>query len=176
MSNGKCDEIRDGIPEWLHGSLDRARRAEVTDHLATCSRCREEADLLQEILDTAPEPPPGLAAAIQARLWEEMESRRGDPARGRKAAREARVVPFPRGLSRGRAWWLSAAALILAALGVGILWKEAPPGVDEDLVQVAVQDPPPEAWLWDDGLVAGAPVFDGLSDEELRTLIEELGG
>ncbi len=41
---------------------------------------------------------------------------------------------------------------------------------------VASQEPLPEAWLWDDGMVAGAPVFDGLSDEDLEALLKEFEG
>jgi hypothetical protein len=39
---------------------------------------------------------------------------------------------------------------------------------------VASEEPIPEAWLWDDGMVAGAPVFDDLTDAELEALIQEM--
>ena len=41
---------------------------------------------------------------------------------------------------------------------------------------MASQEPLPEAWLWDDGVVAGAPVLDDLTDAELEALLEEMEG
>ncbi len=176
MTHGRCDEIRDALPDWLHRSLDPIRAAAVQEHLAVCSGCREEADLLEAILHAAPVPPERLEAEIQARLRREMASGTESPTRRGSGAHGPGVVPLHRGTRTGRGWWLSAAALILVSLGVGILSRTAPQGTERDPVQVAAQDPPPEAWLWDDGMVAGAPVFDELSDEELQALIEEFGG
>jgi hypothetical protein len=34
----------------------------------------------------------------------------------------------------------------------------------------------PSPWVGDDEMLAGAPMFDGLSDELLEQLLEELGG
>jgi hypothetical protein len=65
---------------------------------------------------------------------------------------------------------------VILALGTGVIWNRRVPDVVQDAIVVASQDPLPEAWLWDDGMVAGAPVFDGLSDEELEALLEEFEG
>ena len=43
-------------------------------------------------------------------------------------------------------------------------------------VDVMALEPLPESWMGDDGVVAGAPVFDALSDEALVTLLEEMEG
>jgi hypothetical protein len=67
--------------------------------------------------------------------------------------------------------------VVILSLGIGVIWNGADvPEVLQDPVQVAVDEPLPESWLWDDGLVAGAPVYDGLTDEQLEALIQELGG
>jgi hypothetical protein len=74
-------------------------------------------------------------------------------------------------------WGLSAAAVLVLSLGIGVIWNgEKPPELDQDTLQVLAGEPLPESWLWDDGLVAGAPVYDGLTEEQLEALIEELEG
>jgi len=73
-------------------------------------------------------------------------------------------------------WALSAAAVVILALGIGVIGNNGELEVVQDPIVVASQDPLPEAWLWDDGMVAGAPVFDGISDEDLEALLEEFEG
>ena len=70
---------------------------------------------------------------------------------------------------------LPAAAVLILALGTGILMNREPPMVNQEPIQVVLADDPlPEAYLWDDGVVAGAPLFEDLSEEELETLLAEL--
>jgi hypothetical protein len=45
-----------------------------------------------------------------------------------------------------------------------------------DEVAAEVQQLLPTAYVSDDPVVAGAPVFDGLSDDALLALLEEMGG
>ncbi len=114
--------------------------------------------------------PPGLEARIKSRIRDELTGRSG----GRRS--ESGVIPILGWIQRTPAWALSAAAVVILALGTGVIWdrQASEPGLDP--VVVATQDPLPEAWLWDDGMVAGAPVFDGLSDEDLEALLKEFGG
>ena len=71
---------------------------------------------------------------------------------------------------------MSAAAILVLALGTKVVMDGMGPEIVLDPIAVAAQEPLPESWLWDDGMVAGAPVFDGLSDEDLEALLEEFEG
>ena len=130
--------------------------------------------MIKAVRDQRPSVPSDLEAKIQARIRQglEDESSPGQiPVRDDSSARPAFV-----GRRWAPTWALSAAAVVILALGTSILWN----GGDGDMVQdptaVASQELLPESWLWDDGMVAGAPVFDGLSDEDLEALLEELEG
>jgi hypothetical protein len=95
---------------------------------------------------------------------------------GRGAGPETpQVFPFRRRF-RVPVWGLSAAAVAVLALGTSLIWGGGSGDGVQDPVLVASQDPAPEAWLWDDGMVAGAPVYDGLSDEDLEALLEDFEG
>lgn len=97
-----CASMRELLPEYAVGALDGRDRATIEAHLQTCSDCRAEADAFLEIADSvlglAPlaEPPVGFEARVLQRL-----------------------VPPRRRTRRPRAL-LAAAALLVAALGVGI--------------------------------------------------------
>jgi len=173
MSGQGCDGIRDLLPEWALGALDSEAGAKVKEHLTSCGDCGMEMRLLQALLASRPEPPLGLEDRIRARVTEEMEGARRVEASGRGAG----VIPLVRRSRWAPAWALSAAAVVVLSLGIGVIWNgETVPEIGEEAIQVAVDEPLPEAWLWDDGLVAGAPVFDGLTDEQLEALIQELEG
>lgn len=175
-TNAVCDEIRELFPGQLHGSLDPAEEERLTAHLSVCPACREEAGLLRAIHAGRPQPPGELEARIQSRLREELGSvgLRGAASEGTRIRQRFRLLPSTPAWVPS--WALSAAAVLLLSLAVGVIWKPWSTGEDQDLLQVAAQDPLPEAWLWDDGMVAGAPVFDELSEDELRALLEEFGG
>lgn len=170
MKNRGCERVKDLLPEWNAGLLDSASREEVEGHLAACVDCRKEADLLRAVLESRPRPPEGLQARIQARVSEEFsQAPAGSP---------GKVLPL-RSRTRKRwapAWALSAAALAVVSLGIGVLWNGEVPEVTVEPLEVASQEPLPEAWLWDDGVVAGAPVLDDLTDAELEALLEEMEG
>jgi hypothetical protein len=173
MSAEDCDRIRDALPEWILGTLGPELRVEMTRHLASCTDCSREEEVLRRLLSVRPAPPEGLAARIQARLKEEIAV--GAEPEAPKTSGD--VIPFTRRHRWTPTWVLSAAAVVILSLGIGITWNGAEiPEVGQSTGQVATEEPAPEAWLWDDGMVAGAPVYDGLSDDQLETLIEELEG
>jgi hypothetical protein len=67
--------------------------------------------------------------------------------------------------------------VVILSLGIGIIWNgEEMPELMQDPIRVEAQEPIPESWLWDDGLVAGAPILDGLTEDQLEALIQELEG
>ena len=161
MTGRDCEIIRDLLPELAAGSIAPEELGMVEAHLGSCPDCRMELDLVMALRGARPEVPPELEARIQARVREER-------------ARD--VTPIFRRPWRAPAWALSAAAVVILALSTGVIWNQRVLDVVQDPIVVASQDPLPEAWLWDDGMVAGAPVFDGLSDEDLEALLEEFEG
>ena len=173
MNRQDCTEVRERLPELLSGVLGAEGAEEVRAHLTECRECREEAEVLQTLLRARPEPPPGLEVRIRERLERELTAAPAPSRWGRKG----RVVPLFGGRFPIPAAALPAAAVLILALGTGILLKRGPALVDQEPIQVVLaEEPLPEAYLWDDGVVAGAPLFEGLSDEELESLLAELEG
>lgn len=162
-----CQDVRDLLPEYAGGSLDGDLRTKVREHLAACQGCTEELSLVRLILDGKHEAPPGLRDAILTRIRDEGLAQTNT---------EPEAVSLPKARRRWvPTWGLSAAALIVLSLGIGVIWSQFG-GNGEVPLEVTYQDPLPEAWLWDDGIVAGDLNLDGLTDEELEALLEELEG
>lgn len=86
-------EVRDLLPDLLHGRLEGDARARVEAHLRTCADCREELDLLRSLRDAAPAPRVDVGRIVAA-------------------------LPAPR---RRRVWnshlWQAAAAVLFMAVG-----------------------------------------------------------
>jgi anti-sigma factor RsiW len=167
MSEDNCDGISDLLPTYAADTVAPEDAKAVEAHLASCPVCRSELDVIRLLDRGRPEAPPGLEAAIKQRVRSELEERGAEV--------PARALRFPTARQRRRAWALSVAALLTLALGTSVIWTRMSEQGGGG-IEVAVQEPLPEAWLWDDGMIAGAPDFDGLSDEELVTLLEELEG
>ena len=175
MNREDCETIRDFLPELDHGSLAPERVDMTTSHLGSCPACETELELIRALRNARPGPPPDLEARIQAKVREEME-RESRVGAGKLSEEEANVIPISRRRRWAPGWALSAAAVVVLALGTGVILKQRDHDFIQDPILVASQEPLPEAWLWDDGMVAGAPVFDGLSDEDLEALLKEFEG
>jgi anti-sigma factor RsiW len=152
MSDILCDTARELVPLFVAGALEDPERKSVVAHLSACPECAGEAELARVLFATRPSPPAALAGRITTAVFEAEAHARG-----------AR-----------RPWWgLSAAAVAVLALGIGVLGnRDLPPVAVPVYAADAGQS---ELWLSDDGLVAGAPTFDALSDEALEQLLDELG-
>lgn len=149
MNEPQCESVRDRIPDFVGDRLAPADAAAVRAHLDECAECREEAALVGLLFASRPAAPDGLASRIEESL----------PSAHRSAARP---------------WWgVAAAAVAAIALGIGVI-SDGTPTAEEVPAYVAGAE---EIVLWpaDDGLVAGAPALDDLSDEALVTLLEEMG-
>jgi anti-sigma factor RsiW len=135
------------IPELVGGRLSAAETSRVQGHVATCSDCRAELDLVRLLFSTRADVPAGLLERI----------------------RQASATRRP-----ARTWWgISAAAIAALALGIGIVSSDASaPGTEVPAFVREAEEG--EIWVSDDGLVAGAPALDDLSDEALQQLLDEL--
>ncbi len=179
MNQEECDIIMNLLPEWARGAVTPAESEMVQVHLESCPECREALDIVQALQEARPAIPEGLETRVQARLREEFESAGGDTGEAVSRLHEQRRAGVQRP-SGGRrlvpAWAMSAAAILVLAIGTKVVMDRAGTDMVLDPIAVAAQEPLPESWLWDDGMVAGAPVLDGLSDEDLEALLEELEG
>lgn len=147
MNTTNCEHVRELIPDMAAGRVDPGDTG-IDEHLAACVECREELDLARMLWGGREVAPPGLAGAVIM------------------AVRRDRRAP-------NRSWWgLSAAAVAALAIGIGI-------SSDAGVVLTATPEyatelEEGELWLSDDGLLAGAPALDDLSDEALEALLDEL--
>jgi predicted anti-sigma-YlaC factor YlaD len=149
MNNPHCEPTREAIPDFIAGRLDAARAAVVRAHLDGCDECRAEAELVALLFTAKPSVPAGLAERIEGHV---------------RVGRRARVRPW---------WGLAAAAVAAIALGIGVTSRTGPDVEDVPAYVAEMQGLSP--WVSDDGLIAGAPALDDLSDEALMTLLDELG-
>lgn len=150
MTAMDCATIRDAIPDVAAGRAGDEERARVEAHADGCDDCRAELALARALFRARETAPLDLSRRVLMTL--------------RRAGRSPR-----------RPWWgISAAAVAALALGIGITSRtpEARLPASTDLA-VETEDEG-ELWLADDGVLAGAPVFETLSDEALAELLEEL--
>ena len=149
MKNIGCETARELIPLLAADGLELSDRASVDAHLAGCDECRSEAELAALLFVTRPSPPEGLAESIIT------------------------AVRFRRGSVR-RPWWgMSAAAVAVLALGIGVVGSREPAPLT--IPAYAAEAGQGALWLSDDGFIAGAPSLEGLTDEALEQLLDELG-
>jgi anti-sigma factor RsiW len=57
MNDCASAEMRDALPDLIHGLLDEVRAAEVTAHVAACAECAADVALLRAIVASAPAAP-----------------------------------------------------------------------------------------------------------------------
>ncbi|MGD2047280.1 MAG: zf-HC2 domain-containing protein [Gemmatimonadota bacterium] len=152
MNHEMCGTVRELIPDFVGNRLADADLATVERHVVDCRDCAAELELAQMIFAGRPRVPEGLVERLTASV---------------RTARTHQVEP-----SRG--WWGVAAAVVAAlALGIG-LSSHPSPGAPADVPGYAYEVDEGEIWVSDDGLLAGAPLFDDLSDDALLQLLDEL--
>lgn len=169
MTEIDCDSARDRLPDLVAGAPDGEETAALRGHLSECPSCRHELDLIRRLRAARLSAAGHLEARVRRALADE-DRRRSGPVR-----------PAGEGGS-GHGWWarwrrwsLPAAAAAVALVVAGLLFERSgPEGVAEA----------PEEWettagaLWpsDDGALAGAPLLDDLSEDDLLTILEEMEG
>ncbi|MGE0159197.1 MAG: hypothetical protein AB7T31_07255 [Gemmatimonadales bacterium] len=148
----ECGVIRESIPDVVAERSTSARAALVEEHVASCADCRAELELVRLLHASRAEAPEGLLERV-----------------GRVAVSGATRARRPT-----HTWWgISAAAIAALALGIGIVPDDAPAPATE-VPAFAREAEVGEIWLSEDGLVAGAPALDDLSDEALLELLDDL--
>lgn len=148
MNDTACGAIRELIPDFVANRLGPEEAAEVDEHVTACAECRAELELAQTIFASRAPAPAGLLERVTRT-----------------------AVAAPRAPSR--TWWgVSAAAVAALALGIGISSERAEPVLDVPGFAYEVDEG--VVWSSDDGLLAGAPLLDGLSDESLLLLLDEI--
>lgn len=149
MNQARCETVRERIPDLVAGRLLAAEAAALEAHLAGCGECRSEAELIAGLFTARPAAPAGLSGRIEG------------------------TVRFRR-RAVARPWWgLAAASVAAVALGIGVVSDSgAPPDEQVPAFVASVGETSP--WLGDEGRVGGAPALDGLSEEALLTLLEEM--
>lgn len=125
--------LDDILPELLLGTLDLAERQAAEQHLATCERCRAEADRLAPAVEgmTALVEPVAPPAGVLARVVGEMEG-------AGRFARFAREVAAFFDLTRERA------LALLESLSQPDAWL---PGPTDDIQMVPVETGPAKAGM-----------------------------
>lgn len=106
MSDCPRGDVRDLLPDLVHGSLDAAAREEVEGHVAACPSCAAELELLRSLRSALASGPAVDVERIAAAV---------------RAAPRARVPQRAAGARRRLGGWRAAAAVLLAALGIGAL-------------------------------------------------------
>ena len=188
-------EMRDALPDLLHGTLDLVHAAVVQAHVASCSECARELALLQAIVASAPHAPPvdlnRIVAALPSPTGRGLILHRGG---GEPVGSRRPQTIWSRPVLR-----LAAAAAIVTAGGLSLLVgrdvlnpeRQARPSVQSApaTARVAVETPgrvaastpaklvpKPTAprTVASNGLsLVGGEVQD-LSDEHLATLLNEM--
>lgn len=150
MNETGCERTRERIPDFVAGRVPPALRAEIEAHIGECAECRDEAELVALLLASRPSAPPELAPRIE---------------------KAVRLLPSS---AARRPWWgLAAAAVAALALGIGVASRHD--RTTSDLSAYVADTETEGLWLSDDGLIAGAPALDALSDDALVQLLDEMG-
>ena len=149
MSQTECGSIRELIPDVVAGRVSVQGEEAVDAHVLTCAECRAELDLVRALRHTRPYAPKALADRVV-----------------RAVERDRRGLRRP--------WWgISAAAVAALALGIGVTSQSGGPA-PLSVPDYAYEMEEGALWSSDDGLLAGAPTLDELSDEALLELLDEL--
>ncbi|HSM36250.1 MAG TPA: zf-HC2 domain-containing protein [Longimicrobiales bacterium] len=173
MNDGTCERFRDRLVDHLHRDLDALEAAETQAHVDRCGDCAAELDLLRGLGEARRSAPPGFAEGVLAA--HDAAARATDIAAFREGGRGVALHPVTRPA------WLRGLPLAAALAGVllvgavvvrGGFGPDAVPAEDAELLQeVGLAILP---WPGDDGVIAGAPSLDALTDAEIEALLEEL--
>lgn len=144
-----CATIREMIPDVAAGRLAGEAAGVVEVHVVACGDCRAELGLARSLYESRPR----VSVDMSGRVLTALRRRRR--------------------VDHRHTWGLAAAAVAALALGIGI---SSGPGVTDSTFtdEMATDLAEEELWLAEDGVLAGAPMIETLSDEALAELLEKL--
>ncbi|MDP9178119.1 MAG: zf-HC2 domain-containing protein [Gemmatimonadota bacterium] len=201
MNDCLSAEMRDALPDVVHGKLDAAKLAEVEAHVAACDECAVELDLLRAVVASMPAAPAidvqRIVAALPVAAKQGLLLHRGN---GEAAFASDTSLRRPQSVWSSPLLRVAAAVVIIAAGGLSLLVgrdvlnPEAQVGGNNRRVAVTGRPaaPPvsattvvPSAPAVVESPPAGVPVagaragllmseVDGLSDEHLVALLSEM--
>jgi hypothetical protein len=151
MTELACAWVRDRLPPRSRDGLDVADAARLEQHLAACADCRAEATLVS-------------ALAVPVAVPPELEAH---------VLRAVRKQPAVANGAGGVRHYALAASFVFALLTGSLLWQQfgarpSPATIDGAVEAVLALPVGADALLHESGLQS-------LSEDELRTLLEELG-
>jgi anti-sigma factor RsiW len=178
MTDCPSGEIRDLLPDYVHGSLDAVTNATVAAHVATCGECAAEVELLRSVRVALQRAPAVSTARIAAAL----------PKPGSRALRRAAWS--------GRPWRQAAAvaAIALGGLSYAVVRQQANAGIGASgshapAIAVSADSPATASARSGAAPLGGepraaspqvaelsAPAVTGLSDEDLDVLLRAMEG
>lgn len=150
MSDCPNAEIRDQLPDLLHGHLDAASRARAELHLRTCAACREELELLRAVRASVPDVAVNVERIVSA-------------------------LPAPRRRRRSwnaRVWQLAAAVVFLAAGGSAVLTYVTRAGNAGSVVVASSHDSAAGTNGAGDVELSVGYGYSDLTDAQLQTLLD----
>ena len=175
MTDITHDEIRDALPDLLHGNMDADRRSAIENHLRSCAECASELRVLQMVKDA-----PSFAPMIDAvKVAGAIAPYGGVP------------VERPRAATRKLQWAVAAAAVILVAGTLmlrGVPSPVSPAVAPNKVASVPVTIPATKSPATARESVTNVPVrtaarelqvataLDGISDVGVAQLTRELNG
>jgi len=152
MSPTTCEWVRDRLPDRVAERLDGQERERLDAHLTDCPECREELALVRALRASRPEPSTALEQRVRSGL---------------------RSVPAVGARTTARPWWMAAAAVLVLALGTGVVWDQLNVGSSDPEAVLLADDLDSDLWPGGETMVAGGLVWEDLSDEELEALLED---
>jgi anti-sigma factor RsiW len=167
----KCSEldIKEMLPDLLHGKLDADARVRVEAHIASCGECAEELEVLRTVKS---------AAVFIPAIDVDSVVRQIPPYRTIVPVVEAPARPRPRLVS-----WLVAASLVAVVLGGGslLMIQKAPTvgpvaAVEREpaIATTPVEREPAISTTPVPHALALASAVDGLSDNNLQQLMNDM--
>ncbi len=171
------DDVRDALPDLIHGRLSSLDRATLTDHVEGCSACSDELTLLREIRATAPLAPAidieRVVAALPAPSAVHTLALQAAGAFSRETpVRDSFADPY----FGGRVRWAVAAGVLVAAVGFSVVIGNREGGIrDRFVARVPVGDGTSEpAALLSPGALPSA-VASARSSAESQVAVRPIG-
>jgi anti-sigma factor RsiW len=168
MNGYDCDSVRDLLPQHASGGLGTLDADRVRTHLAFCTECRAEAELVELIQSTLDPLPDGFEARVLAAVHQNAIRPVGAPSPATPRTRTVRQWPVPFALAATIAAAVVGGVVVLERAGARLTGNDT--AFDSDAPGMSIL-----SWAAaDDAMLHGGTVLQELTVEELEQLLEEL--